>query len=69
MTLSISTLDELKAQALKSLCYYDPRNPFYVDLDLDEDEREKLPDVCYCDNCFHGLNKLALTILELLDEL
>jgi hypothetical protein len=50
-----------KTEILENLCYYDKRNPLYIDLDNDIEKSEK----CFCDNCFYGRNKLALEILKL----
>lgn len=68
----------LKEKILKSLCYYDKRNP---DCCLDEEEleirkqaekkqREYLPPKipCYCDNCFHGRTELAEDLLKQIEN-
>lgn len=57
---------ELK-EVLENLCYYDRRNPDFNFLFFDDNEDE-LPiprDNCYCDNCFRGLDDLAVEILRL----
>ena len=46
-----------------NLCSYDPRNPHY-DPDYAREPRKD----CYCDNCFRGLDTLALEILRLRSE-
>ena len=48
-------------QALKSLCYYDKRNP-----DYDEENGPKKEN-CACDNCFYGRTPLAETIIQFID--
>ena len=54
-----------------NLCSYDKRNPMYGDITygLDEDciqsPREK---TCFCDNCFYGRDKLALSLLNSIRE-
>ena len=58
--------------ALANLCWYDPRNPdilpehldLHHDLQLLGGHRD-----CYCDPCFYGRHKLAVTILSLLETL
>ena len=47
----------------ESLCYLDPRNPNAM-LDLDELQPDPR-DGCFCDNCFHGRDALALEIIRL----
>ena len=53
-------------QVYESLCLYDQRNPFCFDAydAFDERIRPRLPS-CYCNNCFHGKDALALEILRL----
>jgi hypothetical protein len=46
------------------LCYYDTRNPYYI-LALDIEDIKQPRQNCYCDNCFQGLDRLALEILKL----
>ena len=56
-----------KEEILKSLCAFDPRNPFNC---IDEDDSPRDPerkDDCYCDNCFYGRDKLAREILRLVE--
>ena len=51
-----------KQEILECLCYYDNRNP---DNTNDGDEFDRLPRTnCYCDNCFHGLDKLTVELLK-----
>lgn len=51
---------------LKSLCYYDARNPLLLELGMYDDSAEQQPRVqCSCDNCFYGRDGLALEILRL----
>jgi hypothetical protein len=47
-----------------NLCWYDPRNPLYV-----EDSEDPIPPRvnCFCDNCFYGRDALALEIIRLND--
>jgi len=45
---------------LENLCYYDKRNPYFIDI---EDNIKEQP--CYCDNCFYGRTQLAEEILKL----
>ena len=48
---------------LSNLCYYDLRNPdcIYTDDEISLYKKE----ICFCDNCFKGKNKLAEEILRL----
>ena len=47
----------------RNLCFHDTRNP------LNDPELGREPrDNCYCDNCFHGRDALALEILRLREE-
>ena len=55
-------------EVYKRLCSYDKRNPDNV-IDEEFGITESKKDDCNCDNCFYGRNKLALTILELLNAL
>lgn len=41
-----------------NLCYYDKRNPDYVE------HTAPLSSKCYCDNCFYGRTELAREILK-----
>ena len=50
----------------EDLCYKDKRNPMYKDL-YDEDDNPTPRKDCFCDNCFHGIDKRALYTLELLE--
>ena len=53
---------ELK-EVYENLCYYDKRNP---DNQIDDiDAILGHPEPCYCDNCFHGVDKLAREIIKL----
>lgn len=55
-------------QILDSLCAYDPRNPYY--LELDDDEKIDVSDpnrICYCDNCFQGKTRLAVELLKFIE--
>lgn len=47
---------------LENLCYYDKRNPDYLE-DVDKPKGR-----CYCDNCFHGRTPLAEEILRLREK-
>lgn len=49
-------------EIFEKLCYYDKRNPHYID---EEDELGNLDINCSCDNCFRGNSKLANYILKL----
>lgn len=46
-----------------NLCYYDKRNPYYVE------DSETYSTKCYCDNCFYGRRELAEEILKLKKQL
>lgn len=46
------------------LCYYDERNPSYFKEDWD-DEVTPPRTKCSCDNCFYGMDRLAMEILRL----
>ena len=48
---------------LSKLCWYDERNPDYIDKDNNEGKEPRKD--CFCDNCFNGRDKLAVYILEL----
>lgn len=53
-------------EILKSLCYYDKRNP---DCMADDDRIESKRNSrggrsCYCDNCFSGRTELATELLK-----
>jgi len=51
----------------QSLCVKDPRNPDYADVYIDYD-KDEIPEPridCFCDNCFHGRDALALEIIRL----
>ena len=50
-------------EVLRNLCFHDPRNP-HNDPELGQEPRDN----CYCDNCFHGRDELALEILRLREE-
>ena len=70
--LKIMTTDEI----LKSLCYYDKRNPNGTEDDEEIEYRKaqllkaskKLGynKTCSCDNCFYGRTKLAEELLKLI---
>ena len=36
---------------------------------FDVDPSKKPRDDCYCENCFHGSDKLAMIILKLIEDL
>ncbi len=50
---------------LENLCSYDPKNPDNMVLDSDKKPRQI---DCYCDNCFYGRDKLAMALLEFMEE-
>ena len=52
-------------EILSYLCSYDQRNPFFAEL-FGNEEPNKGNGQCYCDNCFHGRDKLANEILRLM---
>ena len=60
---------KILALAHKNVCWYDERNPHYED-NFDVYELDEIPeprqDPCYCDNCLHGKDELAIAILNLL---
>ena len=57
-----------KQDRFKSLCVFDPRNLFNC-IDEDDSPRDsERKDVCYCDNCFYGRDKLANEILRLMEK-
>ena len=61
-------LNKIKVEALEKLCYKDPRSPYY----WKDPYSEELPEPrknCACDNCFYGRDKMALTILALLEHI
>lgn len=50
------------------LCWHDPRSPYYIAPDADEEPIE--PRVgCSCDACFYGRDPLAVEILQLQAQL
>ena len=54
----------------ENLCVKDRRNPLWESL-YGYDDEENIPEPrvgCMCDNCFYGLDRLALEILRLRDE-
>jgi hypothetical protein len=51
-----------RKEVLENLCYHDKRNP--NGYEYDQTPRDK----CYCDNCFYGRDRLALEILELMND-
>jgi len=56
----------MELQKIKeSLCYYDKRNPDYID--TDNENLKKQP--CYCDNCFRGKHELANELLKVKKDL
>ena len=55
------TMKEIK----QNLCYYDKRNPDFLDPDTIGGEKIEPRKNCYCDNCFDGNDKLALEIIRL----
>lgn len=57
----------VKELAIKNLCWYDPRHPDY---DKEFSEENNLPNKikCSCDNCFYGRTRLAVEILNLLEN-
>lgn len=54
-------------EILLNLCWYDSRNPDYIE-PFDDDDLRQPRDNCFCDNCFYGRDKLALEILRLQSE-
>jgi hypothetical protein len=56
-----------KEDVFQNLCIYDPRNPDYINEELEsQSENSLLPRTnCYCDNCFRGKTPLATEILKL----
>ncbi len=54
-------------QVLQSLCCYDKKNPDNILENVDIEDISK-SNYCYCDNCFYGRAKLALYILNLLEN-
>lgn len=59
-------LNKIKAEALERLCNKDPRSPYHLKDQYSEERSEPRKD-CACDNCFYGRDKMAFTILELLE--
>ena len=55
-----------REEVLSNLCIKDTRNPDHEDCyqGFDPDEIPEPRVNCYCDNCFHGRDKLALEILR-----
>jgi len=51
------------------LCWYDPRNPDYIETYGDDDDAPKPREDCACDNCYRGGDELALLTLDLLAAL
>lgn len=49
-------------EVYERLCYYDKRNP---NNDINTDFPKEPRGNCYCDNCFHGRDRLALEIIAL----
>ncbi len=64
----VVSVDSDALLAKENLCWYDKRNPNYSDnysaFDVDEIP-EARQEPCYCDNCMHGRDRLALEILRL----
>lgn len=52
-------------EVVQYLCYRDPRNPYFANLHGNEETPPTPRNNCYCDNCFHGRDELALEILRL----
>lgn len=46
----------------ENLCSYDTRNPHY-DAEYDSDFEARSIS-CYCDNCFYGRDKLAMSMID-----
>jgi len=53
---------------LKSLCLYDRRNPDNC-LDPEYGIEPYYKNVCYCDNCFYGRDRLAKEIIKLTKDI
>ena len=47
----------------RSLCWYDKRNPNYIEQDADDEQIARIG--CSCENCFYGRDALAMEILRL----
>ena len=67
-------MNNIPELVLKSLCYYDVRNPDTC-LSLDDltEEEKAVPQIegvdfaekdCFCDNCFYGRTKLAMEYIK-----
>lgn len=59
-----------REEVCKQLCIKDKRNPdnelwYYQEWMLEDPEPRT---DCYCDNCFHGRDRLAVEILKLMDK-
>jgi len=52
-------------QLYKKLCVYDKRSPYCLTWSCYFGANQKPRDGCFCDNCFYGLDRLALEILRL----
>ncbi len=65
---SVNSVDLSVLLARENLCWFDRRNPNYAD-NYTAFDAEDIPDArvnpCYCDNCMHGRDELALEILRL----
>lgn len=67
MTLLYQQIQQMKADARDSLCWYDPRYTNYCP-PMDVDARRRWGGDCSCDNCYYGRDALALHILALLED-
>lgn len=55
------------SELYENLCRYDTRNPYY-DAEYDSDFVAR-SDNCYCDNCFYGRDKLAMSTIDAYNHL
>ena len=64
---------EKMAMAIHNLCDYDQRSEHYKDLltldCIEADDIQKPRDNCACDYCHDGNDRLALALIETLEEL
>jgi hypothetical protein len=56
-----------KEEVYTFLCSYDQRSPDAYMFEEDDTTREPRKN-CYCDNCFSGVDHLALEILRLMEK-
>lgn len=54
-------------EVYERLCWYDKRNPNYVEQNENDIRAPRI--LCVCDNCFYGRDKMAMEIIKLQEEI